>query len=57
MSSYQCGCLVETEEAFCIWIEKVHAGILLDNTRVVIKVQHLGMKKVMAADLRNIGWV
>lgn len=40
-----------------MWVEKVHAGILLDSTRVVIKVQHLGMEKVMAADLRNIGWV
>lgn len=38
-------------------IAQVHAGVLRDNTRVVIKVQHLGMEKVMAADLRNIGWV
>lgn len=37
--------------------QKVHAGVLKDNTRVVIKVQHLGMEKVMASDLRNIGWV
>ncbi|KAG0609237.1 hypothetical protein M758_8G168900 [Ceratodon purpureus] len=38
-------------------IAQVHAGTLKDNSRVVIKVQHLGMQKVMAADLRNIGWV
>ena len=45
---------------FCEWWagSKVHAGTLKDNNmRVVIKVQHLGMEKVMASDLRNIGWV
>jgi hypothetical protein len=36
---------------------KVHTGMLKDGSQVVIKVQHFGMEKVMASDLRNIGWV
>lgn len=64
--SVDAGGLVPLEEVFldvdstalaAASIAQVHAGTLLDNTRVVIKVQHLGMQKVMAADLRNIGWV
>lgn len=35
----------------------MHTGMLKDGSQVVIKVQHFGMEKVMASDLRNIGWV
>ncbi|CAM6044483.1 unnamed protein product [Sphagnum compactum] len=38
-------------------IAQVHTGMLKDGSRVVIKVQHFGMEKVMASDLRNIGRV
>jgi aarF domain-containing kinase len=38
-------------------IAQVHTGMLKDGSQVVIKVQHFGMEKVMASDLRNIGWV